>query len=132
MVIAPVTDADKKKILAALKARIQKEEKDLENTEKAQRKDLVRSQNDRKKEWREKEKKARRAFFDSHGSGPERRAYIQDFVKRRDAGDHQEKVEWTEFKRRQRDAREALESSHRELSRKVNEALSRGLRPEGF
>ncbi|NDG84643.1 MAG: hypothetical protein EBX52_06345 [Proteobacteria bacterium] len=132
LVIAPLSDVDKKKILATMKQQIQKEEKDLETAEKSQRKDVVRSQGDRKKEWREKEKKARRAFFESHGSGPERRAYVQDFVKRREAYDHQEKVEWTEFKKRQKENREALDRTHRELTQKVNEALSRGQRPEGF
>ncbi len=132
LVAAPVTEAEKKKILEALKQRFLKEEKDLESTGKIQKKDLVRAQNERKKEWRENERKSRRAFFEAHGSGPERRAYVQDFVKRREAYDHREKVEWTDFKRHQKEAREALENSHRELARKVNEALTRGQRPEGF
>ena len=41
------------------------------------------SQGARRKEWESKEKAARHKFFAEHTAGPERRAFVKDFVERR-------------------------------------------------
>jgi hypothetical protein len=127
-----IGDSDKTRVLKSLKERIQREERDLEVNEKNTRKDLVKAQSDRRREWRDKERKARRAYFEAHGSGPERRAYVQDFVKRKKDFDYHEKVEWSEFKHRQKEARETLMREHRSLSERVHQSLSNQQIPDGF
>ena len=98
--------------------------------EKNKRRDLVRMQNERRKDWREKEKKARRDFFEAHTSGPDRRHYVQDFVMRKKEFDATEKKEWVEFKQKQNEDHKAFRISRQERSRKVNESLDRNLKPE--
>jgi hypothetical protein len=59
--------------------------KALEHRNKFEFKELKASQALKLKEWEKKEKEARYRFFETHAKGPERRAYVQDFIKRRDA-----------------------------------------------
>ena len=127
-----VNQQDEARILQTLKERIQREERELDSKEKSSRRELVKSQNDRRREWRENERKARRAYFEAHGSGPERRAYVQGFVKRKKEFDNHEKVEWTEFKHQQKEVRENFGREHRALMDRVKQSLSNHLVPEGF
>ena len=127
---AVITGDEKAAIYQEFRKRLQEEEKMMEADEKAKRKGLVRHQSERRREWRETERRARRAFFQSHTSGPQRRHYVQDFVRRRKEFDQQEKNEWIELNRKQREIRKQLRLSQQERTRKVNEALSKNQRPE--
>ena len=129
---SPISDQEKAKVLQSLKERILREDREQDTREKNAKKDLIKTQNDRRREWRDRERKARRAYFEFHGSGPERRAYVQDFVKRKKDFDYHEKVEWTEFKHQQKEARESLSREHRALTDRVNQSLSNKQMPEGF
>ncbi len=127
-----VPEKERNRILKGIRQTIEKDQREFDQQEKQLRRELVRLQNERRKAWREKERKARRQYFESHSSGPERRAYVQDFVKRKDDFDYHEKVEWTEFKHKQKEARDALNSSHRRQLKEAEEALKKGLMPEGL
>lgn len=125
-----VTGTEKAAIYQQFRNKLRDEEKAFDADEKGRRKALVRQQADRRRDWREKERRARRAFFESHMSGPERRHYVQDFVRRRKEFDQQEKNEWIEWNRKQRESRKELRISQQERTRKVNESLNRNQRPE--
>jgi len=126
----PITREEKARIYSEFKRKLTEEEREFEKQEKIKRRDLVRMQNERRKEWREKERRARRDFFESHTSGPERRHYVQDFVKRKKEFDATEKKEWVEFKQKQNEDHKAFRISRQERSRRVNESLDRNLKPE--
>ena len=125
-----ITGAEKAGIYQQFRNKLREEEKALDAEEKSNRKALARMQADRKREWREKERRTRRAYFEAHTSGPERRHYVQDFVRRRKEFDQNEKSEWADLNRKQRDARKELRISQQERTRRVNEALNRDQKPE--
>jgi len=126
----PISREEKAKIYADFKRKLAEEEKQFENQEKNKRRDLVRMQNDRRREWEANEKRSRRAYFEKHTSGPERRAYVQDFVKRKKEFDANEKREWSDFKRKQKEERKVFRISEQERTQKVNAALEQNIRPE--
>ncbi|MBU6153450.1 MAG: hypothetical protein KGP28_04030 [Bdellovibrionales bacterium] len=126
----PISREEKARIYSQFKKKLAEEEREFERQEKTRRRELVKSQNERRKEWREREKKARREFFESHTSGPERRHYVQDFVKRKKEFDATEKREWVEFKQRQSEERKAFRLSRQERNRRVNESLDKNIKPE--
>jgi hypothetical protein len=128
--LVPITREEKARIYSEFKRKLTEEERDFEKQEKSIRRELVKMQNERRKDWREKERKARRDFFESHTSGPERRHYVQDFVKRKKEFDATEKKEWVEFKQKQNEDRKSFRISRQERTRKVNESLDRNLKPE--
>ncbi len=125
-----ISGSEKAVIYQEFRSKLREEERAFDAEEKSRRKALVRNQSDRRKEWRERERRARRAYFESHTSGPDRRHYVQDFVRRKKEFDQNEKTEWTDFNRKQREARKELRMSQKERTRQVNEALSREQRPE--
>ena len=59
--------------------------KAFEHRKKFEVKELKSSQEKQSLEFEKKEKEARHEFFEKHSKGEERRAYVQDFIKRRDA-----------------------------------------------
>lgn len=126
---APLSTMERDQILSRLKDRISLEDRQFEAEGKSRKKELVRSQNDRRKTWRDSERKLRRAFFESHSSGPDRRKYVQDFVRRKVEYDRNEKNEWVEFHQRQKEERESLRKKHAELDRQVKDGLGRNERP---
>jgi hypothetical protein len=127
--LSGINGPEKAAIYQQFRKKLRDEEKAFDAEEKIQRKALIRHQADRRREWRERERRARRAFFEAHASGPERRRYVQDFVRRRKEFDQQEKNEWVDWNRKHRDLRKQLRVSQQERTRQVNEALSRNERP---
>jgi hypothetical protein len=126
----PITREEKARIYSEFKKKLSEEERDFERQVKIKRRELVKMQNERRKDWREKEKKARREFFEAHTSGPDRRHYVQDFVKRKKEFDANEKKEWVEFKRKQNEDHKAFRISRQERSRLVNDSLDRNVKPD--
>jgi hypothetical protein len=125
-----ISREEKAKIYFDFKKKLSEEERIFEKDEKSKRRELIRMQNDRRKQWRESERKARRLFFETHQSGPDRRQYVQGFVKRKKAFDADEKHEWVEFNRKQSEDRKTFRISRQERTRRVSEALERNERPE--
>jgi hypothetical protein len=83
---SPVSSPVNRNILLREFLRSQKSElKSLEHQHKFDLKELKASQEAREKEWRKKEDDARHKFFETHSEGSARRAYVQDFILRRDA-----------------------------------------------
>ncbi len=84
--VEPITAAVKEKTLLREFQKAQTSEvKAIEHRHKFELKELKASQALRLKDWEKKEQDARHQYFAVHNQGPERRAYIQDFIKRREA-----------------------------------------------
>ncbi len=125
-----VGSEEKAKILANFRDKFAEEEKNLEQDQKNKRRDLVKQQNDKRKEWRDRERKARKQYFAEHGSGPERRKYVQDFIARKKDFDAKEKQEWVDFRKATKDARDALKASIQQRKDLIKSALDQNRRPE--
>ncbi len=80
-----LTPANAKTLLKEFQRAQNSELKALEHRHKFELKELKASQSVRLKEWEKKEQEVRHKYFAEHSKGPERRAYIQDFIKRREA-----------------------------------------------
>jgi hypothetical protein len=59
--------------------------KALEFRQRFELKELKASQQARLKDWERKETEARHQYFAAHSAGPDKRAYVKDFVERRKA-----------------------------------------------
>lgn len=74
-----------KSLLAEFQHAQSAELKALDHRNKLELKELKASQSARQKEWERHEKEERHKFFADHPRGPDRRAYIKDFLDRRRA-----------------------------------------------
>jgi hypothetical protein len=77
-------NVDTKSLLKEFTRAQSMELKALEHRNKFEWKELKAAQDFRQKEWEKAEKEARHQFFANHQKGPDRRTYIQDFIKRRE------------------------------------------------
>ncbi len=78
-----ITPAEGKKLLHEFTRAQSSELRALEHRQKLEMRELKASQSARQKEWENKERDARHKYFEEHRRGPERRAYIKDFMERR-------------------------------------------------
>lgn len=72
-----------KSLLAEFQHAQAAELKALDHRNKLELKELKASQSARQKEWEKHEREARHKYFSEHTRGPDRRAYIKDFMERR-------------------------------------------------
>ena len=81
----PVSPAEAKSLLKEYTRTLQNQLKAMEHRQKFEVNELKASQSARQKEWELKERDARHKYFAEHPKGPDRRAYVQDFLERRKA-----------------------------------------------
>jgi|GEM_PF-1220368 len=99
--------------------------KALDRQHQSDLKNLKASQKTRLSEWETREKEARHLFFKEHQNGPERRTYIQEFLKRREDLNHQLASEKDELKKSFEQKVSTLKKTHSEdLSRAKSEVKS--------
>ena len=79
-----ITEQEAKTLLKEFLKAQASELKAIEHRTRFELKELKSSQDTRQREWKKAEDDARHTFFEVHNQGPERRTYIQDFIKRRD------------------------------------------------
>lgn len=89
----PLSDAEKKSLLAEFKKARRNAERARKHQDRAYLKQLVVSQRSALKNWREQEKKARHDYFLKHTSGPERREYVQSYIERKKKYEEDQKKE---------------------------------------
>lgn len=118
----------------------QQQVKELIRRQKAELKDLVHrnqaelaalkaSQEVQRKEWEKKERESRHQYFAEHTHGPERRAYVKDFLSRREAFLKAQKDERTRRSQEQADQVKALQQDQAEKLKSFKEAVERGETP---
>jgi hypothetical protein len=79
-----VTPRESKSLLKQYGKALDNEMAALKHRQKAEMKELKAAHKAQLAEWEAKERQARHKFFADHKTGPERRAYIQDYAHRRD------------------------------------------------
>jgi hypothetical protein len=124
-----VNPEEKKKLLADLKKTFASEEKNFQKQDKAAMKDFVNAQSANQKVWRGQEKKLREAYFEQHQSGPERRQYVQDYLKRKTAYDQTQKDEVINVKKVSKDHLEKLRTNQVVRETQFKQQLDQNLRP---
>jgi hypothetical protein len=80
-----ITADQAKSLLAAFKRAQASELKALDHQQKLEIAELKASQKARQKEWEQKERETRHQYFEANTHGPDRRAYVRDFLQRRKA-----------------------------------------------
>ena len=125
-----VSAEDKSSLLSEFKKALSTEEKALQHQDKSQAKELSAAQNSRMKNWRSQEKATRKVFFEVHQSGPERRQYVQDYLKRKEAFDLTIKNEQNAAKKASKDKADALKQSQRDRMVQFKAQLDQNQRPD--
>ena len=103
--------------------------KALEHRYEFELKELKASQSTRMKEWKDREEKARHLFFEQHGNGPERRLYIQDFMRRRDELNQANKEEIARRLKEQSERVEAVRSDQLLKLTGFKSTIEKGFQP---
>ena len=91
--------------------------------------ELYTAQNQKQKKWREEQKRLRRQFFEQHMSGPERREYVQTYLKKKEEFENSLKSDVVTAKKNWADKQQNLKKSQKEMEDKFNQTISQGQRP---
>ncbi len=124
-----LTQAERAMLLSEFKKAQRSELKGIQHRQSVEMTELAASQKARYNEWNEAEKAARRKYFSENTKGADRRAYVQDFSKRRD--------DFLKLMAQEKTARaaentarvEALKLDHAGKLKEFQEFLSKGERP---
>ena len=126
---APLTAAEKKKLLSEFQKALTDQRGALAHQEKSAFKELSATQKFKQRKWREEQKTARHQFFDQHMSGPERREYVQAYLKKKEEFDAGIKAEYLAAKKTWMEKSIALRTMQKDLEGKFNASLAQGVRP---
>ena len=127
--LEPIKDSDKKKLLSDFQKALSSQKSALARQEKLSFKELSASQNSKIKKWREEQKQERRQFFEQHMSGPERRDFVQSYLKIKAEFDASVKAEYINAKKAWMEKSVSLRSLQKDQEAKFNSFLSQGFRP---
>ncbi len=127
--LEPIKDSDKKKVLSDFQKALSNQKANLARQEKLSFKELSASQNSKIKKWREEQKQERRQFFEQHMSGPERRDFVQSYLKIKADFDASIKAEYINAKKAWMEKSVSLRSLQKDQESKFNSILSQGFRP---
>jgi hypothetical protein len=125
----PLTPAEGKVVLKEYQRAQYSELKAVEHRQKLELKELKASHGARQKEWDRRETEARHKFFAEHTNGPDRRAYIQDFIERRKSFLQLLNDERTQRTHEQEVRYNSVKSDQNTHLREFQESLMRGERP---
>jgi hypothetical protein len=104
-------------------------ERAFDHQERSALREFQTSQTTEARQWKEKERLARRKYFERHPTGPEQRKYVLGFVERKKEFDASQVFRLQAEKKSWRDKREAHRSKLKDrLNRFVSE-LEAGKRP---
>ena len=126
---ATVTPEEKKTLSKEFKRALSNEEKALSHRERSEMKQLSAAQATKLKNWREGERGTRRKYFDQHMSGPERRDYVQGYLKRKEAFDQSQLDELAQAKKDWKVRHEELTKSQKEREAIFQKSLDQDYRP---
>jgi hypothetical protein len=124
-----VTSADAKKMLTEFQRAQNSELKALDHRNKIELKELKAAHSARQREWERREKEARHKFFSEHTNGPDRRAYIKDFMERRKNFLQLLNDERAQRSHDQEVRVSSLRQDHAQRLKEFQEALKNGQRP---
>jgi hypothetical protein len=127
--VAKLTAADAKSLLKEFQRAQSSELKALSHRQKLELRELKAAQKARQKEWERREKEARHKFFAQNHKGPDRRAYIKDFIARRESFIKMISDERSQRSNEQDVRIRSLRQDQGARLREFKEALQKGERP---
>jgi hypothetical protein len=120
---------EKKPLLAQFKKELSDEDRALDHQDASGLKEFKAAQSQQVKDWRNQEKKSRRAFFDAHLSGPDRRDYVQSYIGRKKAFDQRQKDDLNSFKIAQKEKHDLFKQNQKIRDAQFKAAIDRNTRP---
>ena len=124
-----ITGDEKKTLSAQFKKTLADEARARDHQERSSLKEFVAAQARQVKEWRNKEKRTRRIFFDEHMSGPERRDYVQNYISRQKEFKLKQASDIAAFKTVLKEKSDALQLSQKNREIQFNQAIEQNERP---
>lgn len=121
--------AEKKNLLSEFKKARSNAEKAMKHQEQSQVKELQAAQSMQSKQWREREKKIRRDFFDAHLSGPERRQFVQEYLDKKSKYDQSLKDALIAKKKEWAEKNDAFKKQSSEQEIEFKKKVEDGIRP---
>jgi len=128
-VASSMTASEKQKLSVDFQKALVKERKALSKQERSDLKSLASDQSARRKTWRLSEKRARRKYFNAHLSGPERRQYVQDYLKRKTAFEKSLKAEADAARKSWSEKENYLKLFQKERQEQFRASLEKGQSP---
>ncbi|MBS1958924.1 MAG: hypothetical protein JST80_05580 [Bdellovibrionales bacterium] len=126
----PMTASGKKKLLSEFAKAQSNQEKAAIHTSRSELKELQAAQSQRSRSWRETERKKRKDFFESHASGPDRRAFVQDYLKRKKELDAAQKGDLEDFKKKWAMKLDELRKKQKERAAEFKSKVDQGQAPD--
>ncbi len=128
-VVIKISSNESKALLSEFTKAQRTEIKALEHRYKFEMRELKASQNARRREWEKKEQEARHHFFADHSQGRDRRAYVQDFIRRRELLTQMLTDERTQRIHDQEVRSAAVSEEQASRLKSFKQALDQGVRP---
>ncbi len=125
----PISLEDGRRLFSQFQKAQKEEMKALIHQQRFELKEMKASQTQRHREWEKREREARHQFFRDHMQGPERRAYVKDFVARRKALLSMMKNERKERVRAHEVRRKAVKDDQAARAKEFIESIKKGQRP---
>ena len=126
---APLLPVEKKALQAQFKKTLGDEDRVEDHQEKVSLKEFSAAQSQQLKDWRNEEKRARETYFDSHLSGPDRRAYVQGYIARKKQFDQKQKDDYAQCKISLKDKHDVYKNDQKKREGEFKAALDRNERP---
>lgn len=118
-----------RKLRTDFKRKLSQEMDQLKREEKQIKKNSQNDRRSRRRDWNKKEQSARHQYFKENSRGPERRAYVKEFIERRNQLHASQKDEEVQERRMLDAKRKSLEEDQRNRLNQFEEALARKERP---
>jgi hypothetical protein len=124
-----LTDDEKKKLMTEFKKALGQQKASLAHQERSAFRELAVAQKQKLKRWREDQKRQRKQFFDLHKSGPERREYVQNYLKKKEEFELSLKSELEQTRKAWAEKNQEQRTEQKVLEEKFLQTLSQGQRP---
>jgi hypothetical protein len=125
----PLTEEERRKLRMEFRSALRSAERAFEHQERSALREFQTAQSAEGKQWKEKERLARRKYFEKHPTGPEQRKYVLGFVERKKEFDASLVFKLQAEKKSWRDKREAHREKLKERLNRFIKELDSGQRP---
>ncbi len=124
-----LNEDERRKLRMEFRSALRSAERAFEHQERSALREFQTAQSAEGKQWREKERLARRKYFEKHPTGPEQRKYVLGFVERKKEFDASQVFKLQAEKKSWRDKRESHREKLKERLNRFIKELDSGQRP---
>lgn len=125
----PPNEDDRRKLRMEFRSALRAAERAFDHQERSTLREFQAAQSAEAKQWKEKERLARRKYFEKHPTGPEQRKYVLGFVERKKEFDSAQVLRLQAERKAWRDKREAHRDKLKERLKRFLLELEAGQRP---